>query len=398
MEEIQGGITAPSGFLCSGLRAGIKKKGRDLALIYSELPSVAAGVFTSNRVKAAPVKLTCEHLKDGRARALVANSGNANACTGRKGYEDARAVSAEAARQLGLAPEEVLVFSTGVIGVFLPVSKICGKMNALVKGLGRFKSREAAEAIITTDKFPKEAALKLCIGGAEIKMGAVAKGAGMICPDLATMLCFITTDARINADALGRALRSSVDKSFNRITVDGDCSTNDSVVIIANGASGNKKVEYGSGDYKKFREALDWLTAEMARMIVSDGEGASRFVEVRVEGARSSGEAKKACFGIANSNLVKTALAGGNPNWGRIVSAAGASGARMEEEKMRVSLGDIVVMEGGAPARCDMRKVKRHLKSPVVKITVELGSGDKRCRVWTTDLTEEYVKINREYS
>ncbi len=398
MEEIPGGVAAPLEFKANGIACGIKRRKKDLALILSGTPASAAGVFTANRMKAAPVMLSSSYLKSGRKRALIINSGNANAATGKRGLEDARRVSTEAAAMLKVPARQVLVFSTGVIGKFLPVDNIIDGLGALIGGLTRDGSAPAAEAIMTTDTFIKEKAVKFDIGGVEVRLGGIAKGSGMIAPDLATMLCFITTDALIEGRALDRALRSSVEKSFNSITVDGDCSTNDSVVILANGAAGNKKIFYGTAGYRSFKDALCYLAGGLARMIVRDGEGASKLVEVNTEGARSVRDAKKVCFAVSNSLLVKTAVSGENPNWGRIVSAAGASGAYLEPGRISVSIGRCAVFKNGSPVDFTRKSADNEMKSAEIRITVGLGLGDKSWSVLTTDLSEDYVKINKEYS
>ena len=398
MEEIPGGITAPLEFRANGTASGIKKKGKDLALIYSDRPAAACGVFTKNRMRAAPVILSSSYLKSGKKRAFIINSGNANAATGAGGLADARTVSAETAARLKVPARGVLVFSTGIIGKPLPVDKIIDNLEPLISGLGRDGSASAAEAIMTTDTFIKEKAVKFDIGGVQVRLGGIAKGSGMIAPDLATMLCFITTDAAIEAAALDKALRSSVEKSFNSITVDGDCSTNDSVAVLANGAAGNRKILSGTADYRKFSGALFYVCAELAKMIVKDGEGASKLIEVRTEGARSVADAKKACFAVANSLLVKTAVSGENPNWGRIVSSAGASGAYLEPEKLSVSIGDCVVFHNGSPVDFSKKSADNEMKASGIKIGIDLGLGRKSWTVLTVDLSEDYVRINKEYS
>ncbi len=399
MEEIQGGVAAALGFRASGVACGIKgNRKRDLAMVVSDKPAAACGVFTSNRMKAAPVVLSSSYIKAGRARSIVVNSGNANAATGPAGMEDAKRVSEEAAKKLGIPKRQSLVFSTGIIGKPLPVEKILSKMDSLIAALGRGGSSDAADAIMTTDTFSKEKAVGIFAGGAEIRIGAIAKGSGMIAPDMATMLCFISTDAAIERDALERALKYSVDRSFNSITVDGDCSTNDSVVILANGAARNAKIRYGTAAFREFRNALLHLCAELARMIVKDGEGATKLVEVAAEGAGSASSARKVCFAVANSLLVKTAVSGENPNWGRIVSAAGASGVPFDPARLTVSLGGRVVFADGAPVEFKKAELDDIMKSSEIRIKIDLGRGKGSWSVLTTDLSEEYVKINKEYS
>lgn len=398
MEEIPGGASAALGFRANGMACGIKKKGRDLALIFSDSPAVGAGVFTSNRVKAAPVILSSSYLKSAGKRAFMINSGNANAATGERGMRDAKRIASEAAGRLGVPERQVLVFSTGVIGSFLPAGKITAGLGPLIEGLRRDGSSAAAEAIMTTDTFVKEKAVEFTSGGARVRLGGIAKGSGMIAPDLATMLCFLTTDASIGRDLLDVTLKSCVQNSFNSITVDGDCSTNDSVAVMANGAAGCGRILPGTSAARKFRDALFYVCAELARMIVLDGEGASKLVEVRVEGARRLSDAKKICFAVSNSLLVKTAVSGENPNWGRIVSAAGASGGYLEQDKLSVKMGECVVFRNGSPAAFSKKSADNEMKSPEIVITLDLGLGGKSWSVLTTDLTREYVRINEEYS
>jgi glutamate N-acetyltransferase / amino-acid N-acetyltransferase len=398
MEEVPGGVTAPVKFSANGVSCGIKRKKKDLALIVSDVPAEAAGMFTVNRFRAAPVILSSSYLRSGKKKAFIINSGNANAATGERGLRDARRISAEAAVRLGVSPRQVLVFSTGIIGKFLPVEKITKGLGPLVEGLGGDGSFRAAQAIMTTDTFIKEKAVSFSAGGADVRLGGIAKGSGMIAPDMATMLCFLTTDAAIEKDALYGALREAVGKSFNSITVDGDCSTNDSVCVMANGASGSRKITRGSAGYKKFKCALSFVCGELARMLVADGEGASKVVDVRVEGARSAADAKKVCFAVANSTLVKTAVSGENPNWGRILSAAGASGARLEPGKVSVSIGKTFVFREGSPVDFDRETADNEMKKDEITITLALGAGRGAWSVLTTDLSEDYVRINKEYS
>lgn len=397
MKRIPGGITAPAGFKASGIRCGIKSKGYDLALIYSEREASAAGVFTVNSVQAAPVRLSRWYLRSGRARAVVINSGNANACTGARGYKDAKTVTRLVASELGIKPEDVLTASTGIIGKSLPVGIITKAAGRLVRGLDYEGNTAAAWAIMTTDSFLKEQAVRFRAAGVELTVGAMAKGSGMICPGMATMLCFVTTDARIDNLALKKALGNSVEKTFHRITIDGDRSTNDTVIVLANGLAGNRKIGTGSRAFRDFQRALDHVMGSMARMIVKDGEGATKFIEIEVVGARSEEDAKKIAFSIANSNLVKTALAGESPNWGRIASAAGNAGVDISEGNLSIFIGEEQVMKG-AVVNYDVQKVKKSLSADEVRIVVNLGAGKKNCTVWTTDLTEDYVRINREYS
>ncbi len=398
MKEISEGITVPAGFSAGAVRCGIKKKGCDMALVYSQKTAVASGMFTSNRIPAAPVRLSRENLQNGKARAIIINSGNANACTGKRGYKDAKTIAGFAADELGIKPGDVLVASTGIIGKFLPMDKFPEAVRRLAKKLNRHGGTDAARAIMTTDSVVKENAVRFSADGVNVAIGAMAKGSGMIYPLMATMLCFVTTDASVSKPALDAALKSSVEKSFHRITVDGDRSTNDTVLLLANGLAGNREISISSKSFNKFQKALDRVMIAMAKMIVRDGEGATKFIEIEVNGTRSEEDAKKIGFSIANSNLVKTALAGENPNWGRIASAAGNSGVGINEEKLSIFIGNERVMKSGVPAVCNAGKVKRHLKEDEIRITVCAGDGNKSCTVWTTDLTEEYILINKGYS
>ncbi len=398
MKEISGGITAPAGFKASGIHCGIKKRGKDLALICSDMPAAAAAVFTTNRVQAAPVKLSSEHLKNGKARAVVVNSGNANACTAARGYKDAKVMAELAADELGIDLGDVLVASTGIIGKFMPVDKIAAGVKSLVRKLEDSENISAAQAIITTDSFLKEKAVRFSVDGVDITIGAMGKGSGMIFPHMATMLCFITTDALISKSALDTALKNSVEMSFHRITVDGDRSTNDSVFILANGAAGNRKIQTGTKAFNEFQEALDSVTSSIAKMIVRDGEGAAKFIEVEVIAGRTVEDAKRIGFSIANSNLVKTAFAGKSPNWGRIASAAGNAGVNINESKLSISIGGVQVMKNGCAVKYNAESAKKALADREIKVVVNLEAGNKGCTVWTCDLTEDYVRINTGYS
>src|SRR3972149_3258803 len=344
MKEIKGGITAVRGIKASGISCGIKKTGKkDLALIVSEVEASAAGVFTENLVKAAPVILSQKNIKKGRARGIIVNSGNANACTGNTGHKHAGEMVDLTAKSLGVSPEKILVASTGVIGDPLPIEKIKKGIPVLVKKLSRTGEMDAAEAIMTTDIVSKVAAVEYKYGRESIRIGGIAKSSGMIYPRLAPMLSFFTTDISISPKLLNIALKESADKSFNMITVDGDTSTNDTVLILANGLAGNKKVEdKRSKGFTMFVEALNHVTTTLSKMIVKDGEGATKFVEINVKRAKNFEDAKKIALSIANSNLVKTALFGEDPNWGRIVSAAGDSGVKFDLDKLKLSIGKVV--------------------------------------------------------
>ena len=414
MREIKGGVTIPRGFKAAGLKCGLKKNKKDLALLCSEVPARTAALLTTNRIQAAPLKVTKEHLRNGRAQAVIINSGNANACTGKKGLDDARTMTQLTARNLKIKDKDILVASTGIIGKPLPMDKISRGIKGLAKILEREGGLSAAEAIMTTDTFPKEKAVKFRVKGKEVFIGGMAKGAGMISPHLATMLSFITTDALITKPALRKALKDSLDKSFNMITIDGDMSTNDMVIILANGLAKNEEFKEGEKSLKAFREALDFVTLSLARMIVADGEGATKFVEIKVQNARSSEEAKKAAYSIANSNLVKTAFFGEDANWGRIMVALGQAGIRLKEERISISLSPLcsplagkrecpsggralIIVKGGRTAKFDKNRIKKIMSGENIRLTVDLKLGREGAIVWTTDLSENYIRINPRY-
>lgn len=400
VEWLEGGVTAVPGILAAGIHGGIKAGGkRDLALVYSSVPAAAAAVFTTNRIQGAPIKVSREHLKGGAAQAIVASSGNANVATGEQGVKDALEMAQLVAAALRIPVGRVLVASTGIIGQPLPMEKIRAALPKLVKALSPQGSRHAAEGIMTTDPHPKEAALRVEIGGRSITLGGIAKGAGMVHPRMATMLCFLATDLAIAQDALQAALRRAVAGSFNRISVDGDRSTSDTVFVLANGLAENRPVRRGGRGFRAFQQALETLAQRLALMLVRDGEGATRIVEVQVRGARSRRDAEVAARAIANSLLVKTALAGEDPNWGRVIAALGASGAAVEEDRVALWFGDEQVVAGGRLREGALReRMKAELAKKEVLIQVDLGLGHARDRIWTCDLTEEYVKINTRYS
>jgi glutamate N-acetyltransferase/amino-acid N-acetyltransferase len=408
MEWMDGGsITTPEGFLAAGVACGIKASGRkDLALIVSELPCVAAATFTSNKVKAAHIVVCRENLRPQKAtvRAIVVNSGNANCCTGGQGVEDARRMCEMAAhelstqRGLNIQPHEVLVASTGVIGVRLPMDKVKQGITMAVAHLSRQGGQEAAEAIMTTDTKPKFAAVRLELFGKVIHIGGIAKGAGMIAPNMATMLCFIGTDACIGRKALQSALRYAVERSFNSITVDGDTSTNDTVIALANWATGREIAE-GTPELERFQSALTALCQRLARMIAADGEGATKLVEICVTGAESERDAKAVALTVANSLLVKTALFGNDPNWGRIAAAVGRAPARVKSETLTIRLGEFECFRRGEPVPFDEAAAHEWLKaSREITLHIDLGIGAASWTVWTCDLSTEYVRFNAEYT
>jgi len=394
-----GGITSPKGFRAAGVHCGIKEgkdQPLDLALIVSMMPAHAAAVFTSNLVKAAPVRVSQKHIAvRGRAQAIVANSGNANACTGELGMKNALDMARLTAELLAVAPHEVLVASTGRIGCNLPMENILNGIRAAEQALSDEGGASAARAIMTTDKTPKEIAVTVTIDNREVKVGAIAKGAGMINPSLATMFCFITTDATFSSAGIEKALRTAVEQSFNHISVDNDTSTNDSVFLLANGMAGNLPLTLEHPDFPKFQDALNFVTLKMAQAIVKDGEGASKFVTVKVVGAASDADAKLAAKAIANSMLAKTAWCGGDPNWGRILCAAGYSGAQVDPDKLDLYYDTLHVVSGGTSADVPDRRVKRLLKQPEFTVKVNLNLGDGKFTAYTTDLTEAYVEFNK---
>lgn len=400
MKIIKRNITSPEGFIASGVHCGIKKKKKDLAIIYSRIPADAAAVFTSNKVKAAPLIVNQDILRKNRKiQAIVINSGNANACTGKEGIDDVKKTIEFTAKELGIPAGSILVASTGKIGMFLPMDKIKQGIKYAISVLNRNGGSDTASAILTTDKIKKEVAVEIKIDGVPVRIGGIAKGSGMICPSMATMLCFLTTDILIDRNALSSALKTAVGDSFNLITVDGDRSTNDMVVVLANGLAGNRKIYRNSPGYRKFQEALSYICTVLAKLIVRDGEGATKFIEVKVKGAASYADAKKAGFSIANSPLVKTAMYGEDPNWGRIVSAVGNSQIKLNPEKMKVFFNGIQVVRNNAPVAGGREKAKKLLsRSRNIVILVDLGIGKYECSIWTSDFSPAYVKINAAYT
>jgi glutamate N-acetyltransferase/amino-acid N-acetyltransferase len=395
--EIPGGITGPCGFVAGSIYCGIKATNTskpDLALIHSPQPTVAAGTFTTNRVKAAPVRVSIAHLRTADVRAIVANAGNANACTGLPGIEHAKRMAEAVGAALGLKGRQVLVCSTGRIGVPLPIEKMEATIAELPGVLKSDGSLRAAKAIMTSDTFPKEIAVEFEIDGKTVRIGGIAKGAGMIDPNMATMLCFLTTDAAIGKEQLQKALSVSVEQSFNRITVDGDMSTNDTVLMLANGIAGNAALRHGTAAFKLFQKALDHVTRTLARMIVEDGEGVTKFVEVHVNGAASLTDARRVAEAVGNSTLTKCAWFGNDPNWGRIMDAIGYSGARMREELTDIFYDGVCAVKGGVASRTPFAKLQEIVAQKSFTVTIELQVGSAEYTVFTTDLSTEYVKLN----
>jgi len=403
MKEITGGVCAPKGFSAGGIRCGIKPSSqkKDLALIYSEKICGAAAMFTSNKVKAASVLVSQENIAGGKLRAVIANSGNANACTGQEGMTAAKRMAQLAAQTLGISQNEVAVASTGVIGVQLPIAAIENNINALKASLRADEqgNEDALEAIMTTDTRKKEIAVEAEIGGETVRIGAITKGSGMIHPNMATMLAFITTDAAIEDTALQSALRLAVKRSFNRLTVDGDTSTNDMVVIMANGEANNTPVS--SSDYNAFYSALEYVCISLARKMARDGEGATKLVTVTVKNAQSEDNAETLAKSVAASSLVKAACFGADANWGRVLCALGYAGVDFVPEKTDVSFksgaGEIEVFKSGQPINFSEEKAKKILSEEEIEILVDLHNGSEKASVWGCDLTYDYVKINGDY-
>lgn len=402
---IKGGVTSPKGFLASGVKAGIKKSGRDdLALLYSEVPAVAAAAFTTNRFQASPVKVSRAHLKLKNHQAIIANSGNANCANGAVGDRDAVMMCEFIGQSLLLDKREVLVASTGIIGHYLPLEKIEKALPDLVGELSESGGTKFAQAIMTTDTVKKELAVKLNLSGATVTIGGACKGVGMIYPVIkterhATMLCFLTTDAAITKEMLSSALAEAMDDSFNMVSVDGDMSTNDSCFIMANGLAKNEKIDEKGKDYRKFTEALKLAAGELAKKLAMDGEGATKFIEINVAGAGSVPDARAIARKISVSSLFKCCVYGEDPNWGRVVAAAGASGIDFDPDKVDVYLGTVKAMSGGMSVKdFDREKARSLFKKKDVKIKIDLKSGRYSATAWTCDFSKEYVAINSEYS
>ncbi len=394
-----GTITTPQGFLAGATYAGLRTYGvgkLDLGLLYSEAPCTSAGVFTTNKVKAASLVVCAEQLAKGRARAIVANSGCANACVGGQGVKDARETVALAASKLGVTRDEVLIASTGIIGVELPMALIRKGMGQIA--LSRNSGHDLARAIMTTDTRSKEIALSLELGGKPVRIGGIAKGAGMIHPNMATMLSFVTTDAAVERGFLQQSLREAVDSSFNMITVDGDSSTNDTVLLLANGASGGKTISAGDPEAPLFARAVKEVCIYLAKQIVLDGEGATKLIEVIVEGAGTVADARLVARTIASSSLVKTAVHGEDPNWGRVIAAAGRSGARLVESKIAMWINGMCTMEKGTPVPFHQEAAVASMKALEVNIRLNLNLGKQSATAWGCDLTQEYVRLNSVYT
>ncbi|MDE2999221.1 MAG: bifunctional glutamate N-acetyltransferase/amino-acid acetyltransferase ArgJ [Gemmatimonadota bacterium] len=396
MKVTEGRCIRPEGFRASGVACGLKPEGRDLALIASDRPAAAAGVFTTNRVQAAPIQLNREHLADRTAQAIVINSRNANACTGDRGLADARQTAREVARKLGFAPENVLVNSTGVIGVPLPMDRIRSGIPVAVSELREDGWADASAAIMTTDTVPKMASVRIRADGRFVTVCGIAKGAGMIAPDMATMLGFIATDAGIEPVQLETCLRKAVDRSFNCITVDGDTSTNDTVLLLANGAAGERPLS--RGEVTAFQTGLNAVCVSLARQIARDGEGATKLITIRVDGASSTADARTVGLSVGNSKLVKTAVFGRDPNWGRILCAIGYAGVPVDPDEISVSMAGIPIYRLGRGLPFDTDEAIQALSANEIDIDIDLGPGNRSATIYSCDLTYDYVRINAEYT
>ncbi|MCX6853577.1 MAG: bifunctional glutamate N-acetyltransferase/amino-acid acetyltransferase ArgJ [Verrucomicrobia bacterium] len=400
---IEGGVTAARGYKAAAISCGIKNPEAtrlDLALITSDGPTVTDAVFTTNKVRAACVRVCQLNIKESDIRAIIANSGNANACTGLQGIHDAKAMCKSTAESLGVRMKQVLVCSTGIIGMNMPIQRITPRIAELAEKLTPAGNDDAARAIMTSDTKPKSYAIEVPLGkGQSFRIGGIAKGAGMICPNMATMLSFITTDAKLSKDELKRAMRFAVDQSFNRITIDGDTSTNDTVIVMSNGQATAPAIKKGSPEAEIFRCALQKVMMELAKMIVSDGERVTKFVEIRVRNARTLSDAKKAAEAVGKSLLVKCSFNGSDPNWGRIIHAVGYSGARIREELIDIYFGGIQACKGGLTSKTPVTELEKVVKEPRFSVTIDLNSGNANHIVYTTDLSAAYVDFNSsEYS
>lgn len=392
-----GGITAARGFRAGAVASGIKKtEALDLVLVASDREATAAGVFTQNKVRAAPVTLSEQNLANGRARGIIANSGNANCCTGQQGWADAQEMARLAAGKLGVAPEGIVVASTGVIGVHLPMDRIRAGVPRIE--LSAASGSDAARGIMTTDTFPKEHAVTVEIDGQRITVGGMSKGSGMIHPNMATLLAFVTTDAAVEPVFLRAAVREACDLSFNMISVDGDTSTNDTLVVLANGAAGGPEIKAHTPAAALFQEALNDVTVELAKAIARDGEGATKLLEVQVEGAATEADARIAARGVVSSSLLKAAVYGADPNWGRILCALGYSGAAVDPAKTDIQIGDVWLMRDGEIQPFDRETAVRQMVGPDVLVRANLHLGSASARAWGCDLTEQYVDINGRYT
>lgn len=392
------GVTFAKGFKAAGIVAGLKKSGnKDLALIYTETPAAVAGTFTQNKVAAAPVHVSKLTVKNGTAHAVISNAGCANACTGDEGLKNAHIMGEVTAKTLGCKPEEVIVGSTGVIGVQLPMDTITAGIPKVAAELSPTGSADASAAILTTDTKSKTATATFTVGGKEVHIGGIAKGSGMIRPNTATMLCYITTDLAITPALLQKALSAAVNLSFNMISVDGDMSTNDMCIVLANGLAGNDIIDTENEDFETVKEVLKNITIELAKQIAADGEGAGKFITINIHNAVDFNDAKTVGMAVANSPLVKTAFFGEDPNWGRIICAVGYSGANMVPEKTTLSIGGIPIFTKGMGTDYDEAALRAIMAEHDIVVDIDLNQGTESATVWTCDLTYGYVKINGEY-
>lgn len=402
MKMIEGGVCAPKGFVANGIHCGVRKNKtkRDLSMIFSEVSAAAAAVYTTNLVKGASLTVTREHLSNGRAQAVICNSGNANTCNA-DGVEVARKMAEHAARELGIASEDVIVASTGVIGQPLDITPIANGVGELARGLSRDGSDAAVEGIMTTDTVKKEIAIEFTLGGKSCRIGGIAKGSGMIHPNMATMLVFITTDVAISSEMLSRALSMDVAETFNMVSVDGDTSTNDMVSVLANGMADNETISSDGEDLATFMRALNTVTIHLCRCIAGDGEGASKLLECCVTGAADVATARTVAKSVICSSLLKAAMFGADANWGRVLCAIGYSGAQIDVDRVDVSFrspaGEILVCKDGSAVDFSEEKAKEILLEHDIEILVGLGSGDASAKAWGCDLTYDYVKINGDY-
>lgn len=398
MRVIDGGVTSPEGYFAAGVACGLKKNNqKDLAIVCSEDISATAGVFTTNVVKGHSLQVTMEHLKSGYATAIIINSGNANACVGKQGYDDAKEIARITAEFLECDPENILVGSTGVIGVPLKMDLIRPALEDLIENMSPYGGHDAAEAIMTTDLVAKETAIEFEIKGKKVIIGGMAKGSGMIHPNMATMIGVITTDANISKSLLDRALKEVVTRTFNRVSVDGDTSVCDMVIVMANGMADNPAIIHEDKEYAKFRDALNHVCTDLSKKIARDGEGATKLVEVKVIDAPTKEDAYKVVSAVAKSPLVKTAIFGEDANWGRILTAAGYSGAKFNPEKVDIYIGNLLVCKNGNAVAFDEGKAKSILQEKDISITINLNSGNFSDRIWTCDFSYDYVKINGSY-
>ena len=398
MNVIEGGVTAPKGFIAAGVACGIKKNNqKDLAIICSEDNAVASGVFTTNVVKGHSLQVSMEHIKNGIARAIVINAGNANACVGEAGFKDAKEMTSLAAELIKCDPEDILVNSTGVIGTKLNMASIRSGIRSAVNALSKSGNSDAEEAIMTTDLLKKEIAVEIEIQGETVRIGAMAKGSGMIHPNMATMISIITTDANISRSLLDKALKHCIKSTFNRVSVDGDTSVCDSVFVLANGFADNDAIVRDDYEYSKFVDALMFVCTYLAKLIAKDGEGATKLVEIIVDGAENEEDAYKVISSIAKSPLVKTAIFGEDANWGRIITAAGYSGASFDPNLTDIQIGNVLVCRNGSAVDFDEAAAKNALKQKEITIKINLKKGKVSDRMWTCDFSNDYVKINGSY-